>query len=524
MEKKNFKTFCTEKLTELKTKLTKLKQEKENFQNTDDINLSSFGTTKELTKLYYLSAKRSFIKKILGPSSKDLKEFARQMHLRNLDKQITNLTAKINELERALPFIEDNTFTNEINPNGNIVETILEYNETNLVPASTLDLLISLFNQVQNQDKVEYQLEYTLGCCFNERNYPISVLTSDDITFMFEKLLFTLFDSTTLDKYRPTINSIINEINLRYEASHNISDQRSFLEAKRKSIEELQKYLQNGEIIATNISLSDFERLLLENNFSREIIDNYLQKMEIAQKEAEQLANQKKDKELTSLYLTEHQQSILDEALKIVDEIENPELKKLFSRSIKDVISLCRYLKLIPGQDSEYQLTYELLGEKITILQTEINKIKDSEVKKPCFYYIPDKEGIPKFLRNIESTDKILYGEIYELLNTLALQLNETVPLKAVEEVEIHSISSSNLTIKYALLGDIAVILTLQSRNIPAESRITLHDITAIKKIYNNRYNEEFTNLQTTFEQIILQSLDLKNPNSSYALKKAKKN
>lgn len=525
MKKMEFVEFCKRKIEQWEQEILKIEEEIKNLPQPEEINVAEYSKNGKWLTLYKSKTKQPFLKRIFGPSKKELSDFIYQTEKRSLEVTKNLLMKKKDQLQTAIATIEGDTFTVEIFPNTQIIDTILEYGEMeNSSAKEILDLLLSLLNQTTKKAAIESHLEVNIASSFDKHNYPKKERNPDDIIFMINKLLTTIFGSEYLDRYTITRNGIKNEILLRYQKVNSVEGRKEILLEEQKAIEELQQYIVGTEVVAPTKTVSEFKKLLHKAGLPTTQIKEYASKMKQKIKEAEAIRRKQEDEEALATYLTQEQLEVYKEAISLVNRSNSEELDSLLSRSIKDVVSLCRYLRLLEPNMSEVPETYEKIGEKIGILNTEIAKIKHPSAKKARFNYLISSEGIPILLRNIEVLDNILYFETYNLLSRLSLNPQNGKKCKQIDGIDICIIEGSDITIRYAQRSDAIVIINLYNTNHGTPSELTNADIESIKHILENENNADQISFQKTCEDLILQALNLNAMENTYTLQKQKKN
>jgi len=182
-----------------------------------------------------------------------------------------------------------------------------------------------------------------------------------------------------------------------------------------------------------NIKESDLETYYI--NKKKQKLKNKKNKLE---KELKKLFFLKRtinngDTNLLSRTLDEEDLKIVKEAYLIIKE-QNNIYSKILIRSLKDVISMCRYINM-SGNNKSNNIDY--LSRRVEKLKLEIDTIKDNPSNESAFNYYVDIEGMPKIVRDLEGID---YPE-YSSLRSLLIQIKNNP--EEYEENKIYEIHTS---------------------------------------------------------------------------------
>lgn len=523
----DFKQYTIGKIEELKKEITSIDNNLTKLSNPSDVILEEYGTKKELIALYKSHVKKHLLQKLFIPSQKELQNFIYNYERHLLTNKKTKINKQIKILEKVVESLIENSFVKDVpsfsenSSHKYIIQQILEYSEKdNIKPSEIVDLLISLFRQTIKDYHVESQLESDISNNFDRRNYPYKRIKIEDLLFSFNKLFITVLGEDYISKYPVSINGINNEIQLRHQKINSLEGARNILLEEQQALLNLQEYIQGNKIIKATPDFDSFKKDLKKAGLEQGTIIDYIQQMERKIEEEKIAHRQAEDKRVLQKYLSPEHLAIFNEACSLIPEISSEELDNLLSRSIKDVISLCRYLELVESDSREFLENIERVTGKINILQTEIAKIKKPSIQESRFNYLINSDGLPIMLRSLDALDTTLYAEVYYLLNELSIDETVGTTINKVNGFNICAISGHELTLRYIKKGNNIFISNVVRRSEKINPMLTESEFNNIQHILTNANTKEMQNFQKTCEDLILHALNLYNPEEPYGLTK----
>lgn len=509
MKSISFNEFLAKKILELTNLVQKIEIKITTFPEPDNINLNEYGNLKELKTKYSKSQGKRIIKLILGPTKNDLKKFIYDQEISKLQKQKERIKEKINELQSALASYKDGTFKQPIYPNSYVVKTILAYSEEeNIDSKEILKLLVSLFQKIdRTHEKALDKIESNIATFFDCHQNILKETDIQSLLFLFEKLIFTIIGPEKIDRYNISVMGLQNELRISHQLANEKVVTKEELLMEQEALNSLRQYIEGPQIIKIAFDLDNFASLLENSNLPTGVKASYYEKMQIAIKKEQEEKNKAQNIKLLEEFLKESDIEVFKEATALSETIEDIKFRELLERTTKDIISICRFLKLKPVQE-EYQNSSDILMQKIVQLKIEINNIKNPNYGKSNLSYLTDTENYPIILRNIEVLDVTLYEEAYNLLNTLATNKNAGVMKSNQDGVTIYEIEGNLISLLYTKSINGAIVIGLKSA---FNDLINNQVIAALKKRLAVKKTKESRMLDITHEELITEFLNLRN-------------
>lgn len=515
---KQFKNYLETQLNITKIKLKNIIAEIENLPDPQNIDITSFGTKEELKKMYIKDLRPNFLKRIIGPTKLDL-----QIHLKNKEHQrLYNekriLERIIDQIKQTLEVINEQGIHGYIWPNDEIIKLMLEYASTNNVnPEELLIYLVQLFKNTKENDKVEDKIKKNIARFFNE-NYKILPDTKlSTLTLLFDKLFMTILNKEEANRYDLVINQIMVQLKVEKDKVTK-KDIKPELELKRRALRELQEYLK-GDKIDKTIDLKNFQLLLDTAEIPKRHQEKLLKEMELKIQEENKELERKQVQDAILHYLSESQIEVLKQGEQLAST-STGDIRDLLNRAIKDVISMCKYLSYI-DQIEDLHESLEILDERIKVLKSIIYNVKEENTEPNSLFYVTDKEGVPILLRNLEIYELTDYPAIFNLLYKTATNIKGKKFLTK-ENIDFYYFKSHQVRLIYAEIKGIRIVVGIDGHNPTSMIKkfITNDIITKIQEIEHHSISKEYKEIHATYENVILESLNIKEPTYTLSLKR----
>lgn len=518
---KQFKNYLETQLSINEIKLKANITETESLPPTEEIDLASFGTREELIKIYNEDLKPNFLKRIFGPTKLSL-----QIHMKNkeylrLYGEKRKIERIISEIKEALKAINESEIKGSVYPNNEIIKLVLEYASINNInPQELLNFLIQLFKNTEENDKVEDKIKKNIASFFDDQNIIIKEAKLSTLTLLFDKLFNAILNKEELDRYELVINQIMVQLKIEKDKTTQ-KETKPELELKRRALRELQEYL-NGNKVAKTIDIKNFKLLLDTAEIPKKIQDKLIREMETKinkeQKEAEKVQIQ----EAILRYLSDDQLDVLKQGEQLAN-ISTGDIRDLLTRAVKDVISMCKYLSYI-DQVTDMHESLEILEDRIKVLRSIIANIKEENLEPSSLFYITDKEGIPVLLRNIEIYELTDYPTIFNLLYKASNKANGK-KLVTKDNIDFYYLKLHQMRLIYAETKGIRIVIGIDSHNTTntMKKNITSEIVEKVKEIEYRSINKTYKEIHATYENVILETLNVKSPAYSLTLKKETK-
>lgn len=522
MKLTKFKDFLKKRITELEKEIDKIETKIKRMPKPENIKLSTYGSIKKL-KTMYPESKKNIIKKIFGPTKKDIQKEIHFQELTKLNEKLKVTQEKKLELENTIISIENDTITKQLEKNIETLKAIVAFaNEENLKSQDIIKLIVFVLkNSNTDINHIENKITQNIATFFKEDLTINKESKIETLQLLFDKLFFMIFDKKEFTELSLVITSIKNELELIKKTS---SKSKEELITQKESIYELQKYLKGHEIIKIHPNILEFEQLLINSGIEESEISKLKEIMEEKIKKENEIKSQAEIEKLMNSLLSETEIKYINMTKTILNDQEENEVTIILQRIYDDIISLFKYLSLI-GLTSEYDETTEIITQKISELKVIINNTKYSSERENSFYYITDKNNIPIVLHNIQMTDLVEHHDINRLFYQLASKNSEGNFMFQKGKIDFYEISNLSSSIIYVKnKNDIIVICLERKINYEAiEKRVNDTLINEIKNIINHKKTKEYKQLHKMYENLIIQALDLNNTKESIYIHQKKK-
>ncbi len=515
---KQFKNYLQTQLSILEVKLQSIIKDIESFPSPELINPEDYGTKEELKKIYNEELRPNIIKRIIGPSKSDL-----QIHIKNREKVRlykikSGMERQISQIKETLPLLDELGIHGTIYPNEEIIRYILEYASTrNINPKEVLSFIVDICKYTQENDKVEEKIKRNISRFFDDTNTILEDTKLSTLTLLFDKLFNIILSKQENDKYTLVINQLMTQLKVDKDKVLK-KETKPELELKRRALIELQDYINGTQIIKT-LDIDNFSLLLKTADVPTKEREALITKMEIKIQEEQEEKERNLTIEALKRFLTEEEYELVRKADIKERKITGP-LKDLLSRAKKDVISMCKYLSYFEEVTDTHE-SQEILDDRVRVLKHVLINIDEEEKEPNELFYITDKDGVPVFLRNLELHELSSYNRIYNLLYKVATKVKGK-KLFTQDNLDFYYIGNRDIKIVYTELHGIRIILGIDSLH-PSNSiknTITLDIIEQIREIECRSINPEFKEIHSTYENIILEALNLKETGFTLSLKK----
>ncbi len=518
----NFIEYCNKRIGEILTKIKDIDETISKFPKQEDIKIENYGNKNEISRKIKRNTSHKIKNIFYHPSIGEIRKYIRKTEIENLKSRRKVLEEELNQLMKASKSfdLKTNRFISSIFPNNFVIKIMLEYGELGVEKFdSIISKLISLFKISANtgNNNVISKIEHDISISFTDDGILKPEADGINMSFMIEKLFQITVGEDCVNKHEISISGIKTELEIKCNSNQSSEEKRNKLLEKQKVIKELQQYIKNGIVVKATPSREYFENLLNKAGLSQNISKKYLYQMDKIISKIESFENE----QLLRKYMSFKEVETLTKISEQIEEITIPEIKKFLLRTLKDVISICKYLELNPLQE-EKDKAYEIIAHKIEVLKTAIACFYEEQSEKSTFLYISNSNECPNILSSIETADEHLYPEIYSLLDQLSNNCHQDNSI-IVKETTFNIIEGEMLDLIYIPNTERATVVTIVNKTTSPESVLTNNIIEAANRIKCVEKNNSFEKQHIIYEQIILQTLDLKRLNDqsdAYKLRK----
>lgn len=515
---KNFKNYLQTQLNIIEIKLKGILTEIENIPDPSNLDLASYGSNEELRKLYIKEMKPNIIKRIIGPTKLELQIHTRNRELLRLRKEKTSLERQISQIKQALPMITEQGIKGEIWPNEVIIREMFKYASThNINPKELLYFLVDLCIHSKENDKVEDKIKRNLINFFDSEGNLLKDAKLSTVYLLFDKLFMTVFKVKELDEYEIIINQLY--VQLRIEKDKlNKKETKPELELRRRALIELQNYV-NGTTIIKTLDTDNFKLLLDSADIDRCTKEQLIYQMTLKIEEENRIIEREKTLEAMKRFLSEDELELVRQA-ELKENTTLGPLKDLLTRAKKDVISMCKYLSYF-DQVIDLHEALEILNDRTRVLKNILSNLDEEIKEKNTLFYVTDKEGVPIFLRNLELHSIGAYGKIYDLLYKVATN-TKGKRLFSKENLDFYYIGCSGIKVVYTDIANARIIIGIDSSHpsYSVKQTITKDVLEKIQEIQQKSFNPTFREIHSTYENVILEALNVKENGYTLSLKK----
>ncbi len=522
MEK--FKIYLESELAVEQHMLRKISKQIEDLPAPKDIVISDYDSPKFLKQRYKTDKKQSFIKRIIGPTKQQLQEYIRNTILLKLTNQKEETEKTIRDIEITLEQLQKDIKDNQKEFSSSTIRILLRYASIEqLPPEETKKILLSIISIPSTDINVDTKIKQNIRVLYVDGILKEEINTST-LKLLFEKLFNVILTEREKQKFELIVEQIINEVVLESEAKKEHSLDKEELQQRKENLKELQQYI-DGLNIRETIDINEFKELLrkcnIDSNISSKLVEEMRERIEEEKKESAK----KEEESALKKHLSDNEYELILKAEELEQQTTG-QISELISRTKKDVISLCLYLNFIE-QTNEYQDMSEVLGDRLVTLKNVLFQVQDENKIPNTLIYIPNSEGVPILLRDIEMSEITKYDEIYQLLKKLANKNYKPTIVTTKKDIEILRITGKRTKLLFTrnYLGIIAVI-GLEDNLVEKGNKKIINKqlLNRINELYEQIYTPSFKELQSTYELLILDYLNLQDKSEPLTLKKTNKN
>ena len=515
---KNFKNYLQTQLNIIEIKLKGILTEIENIPDPQYIDITAYGSKEQIRKEYIKNEKVTLFKRIIGPSTTELQSYIRKRELNRLSKLKSTYERQISQIKQALPVITEQGITGEIWPNEVIIREMLTYAKThNINPESLLKFIIQLCVHSKENDKVEDKIKKNITNFFDESGNLLSGAKLSTVYLLLDKLFQSAFKEKELEEYEIVISQLYVQLRIEKDKLEK-KETKPELELQRRALKELQDYI-NGTTIIRTLDIDNFKLLLKTAGIDISTQNELISQMELKIEEENRIIRMEKTLEAMKRFLTEDELELVKKADLKEKTISGP-LKDLLSRAKKDVISMCKYLSYFDQIDDIHE-ALAILNDRTRVLKNVLINIDENDKEPNSLFYVTDKEGVPVFLRNLELQSIETYGNIYNLLYKIAIK-GKGKRLFHKDNIDFYYIGCSGIKVVYTELNGTRIIVGIDSikPSYSVKQNMTKEMIDKIHDIEHKSFNPTFKEIHATYENVILEALNVKETGYSLTLKK----
>ena len=515
---KEFKNHLLTKQNIIELKLQSIIRDIETFPSPEEIDITEYGTKKQLKKMYNNELNPNPIKRIIGPTTKELQIHIRNREVFKLKKEQLQLEKKLSQINQALPQIGEYGIKGEIWPNDEIIKYILEYaSQRSVNPKEVLLFLVQLCKHSKDTDKVEDKIKKNISRFFDEKDRILPDTELSTLTLLLDKLFTAILTRNEGEQYTLVINQLM--VQLKVEKDETLKKAtRPELEQQRKALIELQVYI-NGATITKALDIDEFKKLLDLADIGAYEKEEFISKMKTKIKEEQEKEQREKTLEALKRFLTDDELNLIKKAEQL-EKTSIDEIRDLIKRAKEDVISMCKYLSYIENVLDMHE-SLDILSDRIRVLKNILSTHKNENKEPNSLYYITDKEGVPILLRNLEVHEITEYGIIYDLLYRAALGEKGRRAFEK-EGYNFSYLHHEKTKLIFTDTNECRIIVGINSQNPIKEIKkyVTKDVRKQIREIETRSCNPMYRDIQATYESVILEALNVKEVGYTLSLKK----
>ncbi len=524
------KKYLTARISELKDELDiKIKTSDTFPKSYSDIKLEEYGSIDYLRRKYNQKGTFNIIRRIFGPDKTTIKKEILQDLKNEYSREIKELEDQIKELEQATKSIKANEFILSIIPGKYLIKEIIVMIENKtLTVEEGIKTLIKLFKVNKNKSSsIENKIMSNLADFYDEDNNIIKSAKLNTVILLFEKVFYLLLSTKEQSKLYVTTTAIINQIKVEYEQQVNKGElSKEELQKRKDSLEALSEYYNQEKIVKTPDSLDEFRNLLAQSGLEKEVTNRLSLQMLDHMDLKEQQEEIRQIENTINKILGDNEKRYIEEARTILKENEQSELVELLRRIYNDTISICKYIPLTEGTN-EYESALERLTDKIRELKLVINRYKNpsQEFKKNNIYFATDHNMVPIIMHTIEGLDINHHDEVLTLLYSLVNNEKQRRLQFKKDKIDFFIIGNEHFSLIYAKKkNEIVIVNIIRTYELKSvEQTITKQEISSIQEVFSSKKNESYQALHDTYENLVLDSLQLNQHSDNLSLSKLKK-
>ena len=464
-----FIEFLEEKIEQISKSIIEHEKEYDELEK-NGIDLKEYGGRYEARRIFnaYHGEKTSTIGKVFNiTTKKDLEEFIKSRETKKLQNKINQLQQDKLSLKRAISYYKEGKFIGFIYPNDEIVRSIYEAGIENILSVEEIvKLIVSLCKNIPSDLKRRDEVitaEQAISNSFTE-NYEIApTVNKEKVGLLFAKLV--------LATQRETRRGV-------------------FL--KDAEVSNYLKQVASKE----NIEVPNIDK---EGNIKRD----------------------PRTTEILNRHLDVASISLILKGYDLLEKTEDEEVKRILTRSIKNIISQCIYYDLVKDDMTSHS-NLDILTERIAILRNIIETLTIKDATATSFLYQKNADGLPKILEDINLVDPLSYHQIYKILKDIANGNMESKEdprknditkircelIKEEDETKFYAATYENYSIIFSTINGRVLIHRLVSLPLNRiKDKIGQEEIETAKYYKENKVSDTAELLS---EGMIIETLDLK--------------
>lgn len=514
---KRFKKYLETQLKIIETQLEAIKKTITEFPSAKNIDIASYKNIDKIRKEYTKTYKVNIVKRIFGPSKKELQEFIHELELKRLVEAKESYQQKIKQITEYMNSSNENGLIKKMDTDKNLFILIFDYATNNSInPKELLEHIINICKYSLETEKLDSKIKNNIASFFDDNYQLIDQKEFKSIKLIIIKFFHLILGEDTETKYKMVLDQLYIELEL-LSKEQLPKTTKSNISTKRESLIELQKYI-NGLKVSKTLDIPTFTKLLNK----AEIPVAHQEKLIVLMQKRIAIENERAEKEkiksIIEHFLSQDEKSLLENALILERQIEGP-LQAMLKRARKDVLSMCKYISM-SGENINFHETTEILAERLRVLKSILTNVEHQKNPSNSLFYIISKEGLPLILRNIELYEFCDYNTIYNLLYRAATA--ETKKSFCINRINFYAISLNHIKLVYAETKGKRIIVEVchnQSIN-TIKKHINNEIIKQIEEIALKANNTEFKKIHATYESVILECINIKGIEQPLTLKK----
>ena len=514
---KKFKTYLETQLKITETQLESIKKTISEFPLLTAIDITTYPNIDQIKKEYIKIYKPNIIKRLFGPTKKEVQSFIHELELKKLITTKESYEQKIKQITEYLNTSNENGLTKKIDTDKNLFILMFEYATNNSInPKELLEQLINICKYSIETEKLDSKIKNNIASFFDDNYHLIDQKELKAIKMIFAKFFHLILGEYAETKYKMVLDQLYIELELSSNTQLSQSP-KSDISIKREALIELQKYI-NGLKISKTLDIPTLTKLLNKAEVSmshQEKLILLMQKRIAAENEK---AEKERIKSVIEHFLNPDEKVLLESALNLEHHIEGP-LQEMLKRARKDVLSMCKYISM-SEENINFHETTEILAERLRILKSIVANIENQTNPSNTLFYITSKEGLPLILRNIELYEVCDYNTIYNLLYRAST--SEAKKAFSINRINFYILSLNQIKLVFAETKGKRIIVEIcynQSIN-TIKKHINGEIIDQIEEIALKSNNVEFKKVHSTYESVILECINIKGVEHPLTLKK----
>lgn len=502
-----FKIYLKTETIKLSEELQEITENIKNLPHEEIIITEDHNHIRKLKQEYRKNSKQTLLTKIKPITKKELSKYLKDKKYSELITKKKELTIKIDEINSLISVIKDNQITGEIKTSDEIIKLLFTYFSSNSISCQeTITILLEILRNTKKTDHINSKIKQNIVSLFNNSNELTTKENYNTIKLLFEKLFITLYTGKELEQNNHIITEIIIELKLQHTKENNL-ELKGNLISQRNALQELHKYIKNGEVIASIEDYTTFKELIKKSKIDSNLATTLLNQMEERIKKDRLLQEELERETALKNLLNKEEQAYIGKAIEYESKTTG-QLQSLISRTKNDVISICKYLQLVQNT-TEFQNTIDVLSKRVSILKELINSLEKNENNKSVFYYLTNNESMPYILRTIDTLDITSHACIYSLLYQLSRNPDAGKLAQTIEGIRIYELKNESYQLKYIKFNNEIIIINLYSKYFnPETPAIDNQLISQVKELINSSKKAETKNLHSKYEKLILKSLN----------------